>query len=116
MTQHTIVLEIERDLLFEAFKLADKRDLSLSNCVSSLIEHAVKYDKGEIRCYMAPSNEICLDSLSTDVALKAQKDEFEKKLIQRALLECKNHQSRAAGLLGIGKSGLNQKMQKYNLK
>jgi len=114
--KESIVIEIERDLLLEAFKLADKRDLSLSNCVSSLIEHAVKYDKGEIRCSKAPTNEICLDSLSTDVELKAKMDEFEKKMIQRALIENDNIQSRAASLLGIGKSGLNQKIQKYNLK
>jgi DNA-binding NtrC family response regulator len=114
--KESIVIEIERDLLLEAFKLADKNDLNLPNYVSSLIEDAVKYDKGEIRCSKAHSNEICLDSLLTDVELKATMDEFEKKIIQRALVECDNHQSRAAGLLGIGKGGLSQKIQKYNLK
>jgi hypothetical protein len=38
--KESIVIEIERDLLLEAFKLADKGDLSLSNYVSSLIENA----------------------------------------------------------------------------
>jgi two-component system NtrC family response regulator len=39
----------------------------------------------------------------------------EIKLIERALRRSNNVQSRAAQLLGIGKSGLNQKIKKYNL-
>ena len=39
----------------------------------------------------------------------------EKKLILRALKLSSNVQARAAELLGIGKSGLNQKIKKYNL-
>ena len=39
----------------------------------------------------------------------------EKKLIMRALKLTGNIQARAAELLGIGKSGLNQKIKKYNL-
>jgi two-component system NtrC family response regulator len=39
----------------------------------------------------------------------------EKKMIQRALQVSENVQSRAAELLGIGKSGLNQKIKKFGL-
>jgi len=39
----------------------------------------------------------------------------EKTMIERALKMANNVQTHAAGLLGIGKSGLNQKIKKYNL-
>ncbi len=41
---------------------------------------------------------------------------IEKKMILRSLKMTNNVQSHAAALLGIGKSGLNQKIKKYNLK
>jgi len=40
---------------------------------------------------------------------------IEKKMIQRALQLTNNVQSKAAELLGIGKSGLNWKMKKFKL-
>jgi two-component system NtrC family response regulator len=40
---------------------------------------------------------------------------IEKALIERALKMTDNVQVHAAELLGIGKSGLNQKLKKYNL-
>ncbi|RLC28222.1 MAG: sigma-54-dependent Fis family transcriptional regulator, partial [Deltaproteobacteria bacterium] len=40
---------------------------------------------------------------------------IEKKMILRSLKMTNNVQTRAAALLGIGKSGLNQKIKKYNL-
>jgi two-component system NtrC family response regulator len=40
---------------------------------------------------------------------------IEKAMIQRALITANNVQSHAAKLLGIGKSGLNQKIKKYGL-
>ena len=39
----------------------------------------------------------------------------EKKLIQRAMVLADNVQTEAAKRLGIGKSGLNQKIKKYGL-
>ncbi|MFO7884154.1 MAG: helix-turn-helix domain-containing protein [Desulfobacteraceae bacterium] len=39
----------------------------------------------------------------------------EKKLIQRAMSRAGNIQTEAAKLLGIGKSGLSQKIKKYGL-
>jgi two-component system NtrC family response regulator len=40
---------------------------------------------------------------------------IEKKMIERALKLTNNVQSRAAELLGIGKSGLNWKIKKFKL-
>ncbi|MBW1866815.1 MAG: sigma-54-dependent Fis family transcriptional regulator, partial [Deltaproteobacteria bacterium] len=40
---------------------------------------------------------------------------IEKKMIRRSLKMTNNVQTHAAALLGIGKSGLNQKIKKYNL-
>jgi two-component system NtrC family response regulator len=40
---------------------------------------------------------------------------IEQAMIERALKMSDNVQAHAAALLGIGKSGLNQKIKKYNL-
>ena len=40
---------------------------------------------------------------------------IEKAMIERALKMADNVQAHAAAMLGIGKSGLNQKIKKYNL-
>ncbi len=53
-----------------------------------------------------PGNAKLYETLST----------IEKKMILRSLKITNNVQSHAAALLGIGKSGLNQKIKKYNLK
>jgi two-component system NtrC family response regulator len=39
----------------------------------------------------------------------------EKKMIERAMKMANNVQSHAAEILGIGKSGLNQKIKKFKL-
>ena len=52
-----------------------------------------------------PSNATLYDTLAT----------IEKAMIERALKMTDNVQAHAAALLGIGKSGLNQKIKKYNL-
>ena len=51
----------------------------------------------------------------TDAKLYETLATVEKALIERALKVSDNVQSRAAELLGIGKSGLNQKIKKFNL-
>jgi two-component system NtrC family response regulator len=40
---------------------------------------------------------------------------IERAMIERALKMADNVQAHAAAMLGIGKSGLNQKIKKYNL-
>ncbi len=52
-----------------------------------------------------PSNATLYDTLAT----------IEKAMIERALKMSDNVQAHAAEMLGIGKSGLNQKIKKYNL-
>lgn len=56
-----------------------------------------------------------LESIPADAKLYDTLVMIEKAMIVRALKVCGNVQSRAAELLGIGKSGLNQKIKKYNL-
>ncbi len=60
-------------------------------------------------------NNLYLESIPADAKLYDTLAMIEKALIERALTISGNVQSRAAQLLGIGKSGLNQKIKKYNL-
>ncbi len=56
-----------------------------------------------------------IEDLPADANLQETLAIIEKKMIERALKLSNNVQSRAAELLGIGKSGLNQKIKKYKL-
>jgi two-component system NtrC family response regulator len=56
-----------------------------------------------------------IDGIPTDAKLYETLAMIEKTMIKRALKLTNNIQSHAAELLGIGKSGLNQKIKKYNL-
>ena len=58
---------------------------------------------------------IDLKGIPTTAKLSETLQMIEKKMIQRALLLSNNVQSHAAKILGIGKSGLNQKIKKYQL-
>ena len=109
----SLVIEAEKGLLFETIKLAKKEELSLSEYVANLIDKHVKSEKGELDC---PSQGICLVALSKYADLKQTLEGLEKQMIIRALAHTDYIQTDAARLLGIGKSGLNQKMNKYNLK
>ena len=60
-------------------------------------------------------NTLHLDGIPADAKLYDTLAEIEKTMILRALKISNNVQSHAAALLGIGKSGLNQKIKKYNL-
>ena len=60
-------------------------------------------------------NTLHLDGIPAEAKLDDTLAEIEKKMIQRALKLSDNVQSQAAKLLGIGKSGLNWKIKKYNL-
>ena len=57
-----------------------------------------------------------LEGISENAKLYETLDMVEKLMIARALATSHNVQSRAAELLGIGKSGLNQKLKKYGIK
>jgi len=56
-----------------------------------------------------------LDGIPEDVGLAETLTAVEKRMIQRAMKLSGNVQTKAAQLLGIGKSGLNQKLKKFNL-
>ncbi len=60
-------------------------------------------------------NTLHLEGIPADAKLYDTLAMIEKSLIERALKMSNNVQSHAAALLGIGKSGLNQKIKKYNL-
>jgi two-component system, NtrC family, response regulator len=60
-------------------------------------------------------NTLDLKGIPANAKLTETLSMVEKELIMRALKLTGNVQARAAELLGIGKSGLNQKIKKYNL-
>ncbi len=62
------------------------------------------------------SHSLHLEGISDNAQLYETLDMVEKAMIERALTLSHNVQSHAAELLGIGKSGLNQKIKKYGLK
>jgi two-component system, NtrC family, response regulator len=60
-------------------------------------------------------NALPLDDIPMNAPLYETLAMIEKRLIERALKQANNVQSHAANLLGIGKSGLNQKIKKFKL-
>ncbi len=56
-----------------------------------------------------------LDGIPDGIGLSETLAAVEKRMIQRAMKLSGNVQTKAAQLLGIGKSGLNQKLKKFNL-
>ena len=61
------------------------------------------------------SSYLDLDGIPQDVGLAETLTAVERRMIQRAMKLSGNVQTKAAQLLGIGKSGLNQKLKKFNL-
>jgi len=62
------------------------------------------------------SHSLHLEGISDNAQLYETLDMVERAMIERALAISRNVQSHAAELLGIGKSGLNQKIKKYGIK
>ena len=60
-------------------------------------------------------NALHLDGIPAGARLYETLEMVEKTMIQRALKMADNVQAHAAEILGIGKSGLNQKIKRYNL-
>jgi len=60
-------------------------------------------------------NALHLEGIPSDATLYETLATIEKAMIERALEMADNVQAHAAAMLGIGKSGLNQKIKKYNL-
>ncbi len=61
------------------------------------------------------SNALHIDGIPADARLYETLEMVEKAMIERALKMSDNIQSHAAELLGIGKSGLSQKIKRYHL-
>jgi two-component system NtrC family response regulator len=91
--------------------------------LENVIERATLLSPGEeITVSDLPKNmqgktrgSLYIEDLPPDANLQETLAIIEKKMIERALKLSDNVQSRAAELLGIGKSGLNQKIKKYKL-
>jgi len=62
-----------------------------------------------------PGSTLDLEGIPEGVGLAETLAAVEKRMIQRAMNISGNVQTKAAQILGIGKSGLNQKLKKYNL-
>ena len=62
-----------------------------------------------------PPSILDLDGIPEGVGLAETLAVVEKRMIQKAMKLSDNIQTKAADLLGIGKSGLNQKLKKFNL-
>ena len=60
-------------------------------------------------------NTLHLEGIPADATLYETLAMVEKKMIVRAMKLAGNVQTKAAEILGIGKSGLNQKLKKFNL-
>jgi two-component system NtrC family response regulator len=61
------------------------------------------------------NDSLSLSSIPPDAKLYDTLAQVEKEMIMRAMKRADNVQTRAASMLGIGKSGLNQKIKKYQL-
>ncbi len=91
--------------------------------LENTIEHALIFcDNRFIKIRHLPNsiresseNKISLTDISLNTGLSETLAIVEKRMITRALEVANNVQAHAAKLLGIGKSGLNQKIKKYGL-
>ncbi|MBL0714916.1 MAG: sigma-54-dependent Fis family transcriptional regulator [Desulfosarcina sp.] len=61
------------------------------------------------------NNTLHVDGIAVDARLYETLALVERRMIERAMKMADNVQTRAAEILGIGKSGLNQKLKKYKL-
>ncbi len=91
--------------------------------LENVIERSVILATGDIitpadlppQIRQAPANTVDLEGIPEGVGLVETLAAVEKRMIIRAMTLSGNVQTRAAQILGIGKSGLNQKLKKYNL-
>ncbi|MDZ7667713.1 MAG: sigma-54 dependent transcriptional regulator [Desulfotignum sp.] len=91
--------------------------------LENVIERSVILAAGDIitpadlppQIRQAPGNTVDLEGIPEGVGLVETLAAVEKRMIIRAMNLSGNVQTKAAQILGIGKSGLNQKLKKYNL-
>jgi two-component system NtrC family response regulator len=91
--------------------------------LENVIERALILCPGDLikisdlpRDFKKSANDVLhLDGIPSDAKLNETLDMIERKMVERALKQAGHVQSQAAELLGIGKSGLNWKIKKFNL-
>jgi two-component system, NtrC family, response regulator len=91
--------------------------------LENVIERSVIFASGDMitpadlpsRLRQLPGNTLDLDGIPEGVGLVETLAAVEKRMIIRAMSLSGNVQTQAARILGIGKSGLNQKLKKFNL-
>lgn len=91
--------------------------------LENVIERSVILASGEMinpgdlppRVRQTSGNTVDLDGIPEGAGLVETLSAVEKRMIIRAMTLSGNVQTQAAQILGIGKSGLNQKLKKYNL-
>jgi two-component system NtrC family response regulator len=91
--------------------------------LENVIEHSVIFCNGDTitpadlpaQLRQNPNAFLALEGIPEGVGLAETLAAVEKRMIQKAMKLSGNVQTKAADLLGIGKSGLNQKLKKFNL-
>ena len=111
----SIVINLDSDLLMNVLTHSKKKGLNIARYISEILRAHIDFDEGKTKCPYLPSGGLCLNSIPIDASLPGSMQNFEKLMIKRALANSDMVQSKAANLLGIGRSGLHQKIQKYNL-
>lgn len=91
--------------------------------LENLIERAVILSTGRLitiadlpqQIRKGISTQLNLEGIPENAGLNETLAAVEKRMIQRAMAQAGNVQTKAAEILGIGKSGLNQKLKRYGL-
>lgn len=91
--------------------------------LENLIERAVILSTGKfitpadlpLQIRKGISSQLNLDGIPENAGLNETLAAVEKRMLQKAMAQAGNIQTKAAEILGIGKSGLNQKLKKYDL-
>jgi two-component system, NtrC family, response regulator len=111
--------EVER-LFFEYSWPGNVRELEnvIERAMVMCSDHVIKVDDlpNDFKKNAFQASRLRLDSLPKKATLYETLAHVEIQMIQRALQEADYVQSHAASLLGIGKSGLNQKIKKYGIR
>jgi two-component system NtrC family response regulator len=119
MTISHVEKEVER-LFFEYSWPGNVRELEnvIERAMVMCSDHVIKVDDlpNDFRKNAFQDSRLRLDSLPKKATLYETLAHVEKQMIERALQEADYIQSHAAALLGIGKSGLNQKIKKYGIR
>ncbi len=87
----------------------------LERCVLLCSDHRITPADLPLQIRQNRASFLDLDGIPEDVGLAETLAAVEKRMIQRAMKLSGNVQTKAAEILGIGKSGLNQKLKKFNL-